>query len=71
MNLIRPVIGWGVVCTFLDIRSVNFFLPPQDLYFTVRGGGASETAATHHCHKIENKYFQFIHKIEKKLFCQI
>ena len=44
----RPVAGeGGVVCTStcLDIRSVNFFLPPQDLFFTVRDGGASENAA--------------------------
>ena len=42
----RPVTGWGgVVCTCWDIRSVNFFLFPQDLYFTVGDGGASESEA--------------------------
>ena len=39
----------------------SLFLPPQDIYFTVRDGGAYESAAN--CHKIEN-YFQFIHKIK-------
>ena len=41
----RPVTGGGVMCTCWDIRSVNFFLLPQALYFTIRDGGASESAA--------------------------
>ena len=41
-----PVTGGGwLVCTCLDIRFVNFFLPLRDLYFTVRDGRPSESAA--------------------------
>ena len=42
---IRPGTGGGVVCTCWDIRSVNFFLLHQDLYLTIKDGGASESKA--------------------------
>ena len=41
----RSVTGGGVVCTCWDIRYVNFFLLLQHFYFTIRDGGASESAA--------------------------
>ena len=43
----------------LGYQVCKLFLLPQDLYFTVRDGGASESAENYH--KIENHYFQFIH----------
>ena len=59
---IRPVTGGGgVVCTCLDNRSVNFF------YFLktsiLQLGMVDHLKVRQKYHRIENHYFQFIHKI--------
>ena len=64
---IRPVTGGGEVvctCTCWDIRSVNFFC-----FFktsTLQLGMVDHLKVRQNCHKVENHYFQFIHKIKKK-----
>jgi len=58
---IRPVTGGGVVCTCWDIRSVNFFCFLKTS--TLQLGMVEHLNVRQNCHKIENHYFQFIHKI--------
>ena len=57
----RRAIQIGVVCTCLDIRSVNFvcFLKISILQL----GMVEHLKVRHNWYRIENHYFKFIHKI--------
>ena len=65
MKPIRPMAGGGVVCTCLYIRSVNLFCLLKTS--TLQLGMVEHLKVRQNCHKIENHYFKFIHKIQKKI----
>ena len=57
----RLVTGGGMLCTCWDIRSVNFFCFLKTS--TLQLGMVEHLNVRQNCHKVENHYFQFIHKI--------